>query len=725
MHSHVQVIALDVSQQNSITLGKLWRIVRARKYTVLNTLLVAMVLALAVTAIVPRRFEAVASILVNPENQNALGLNVMDAVRGGYLDNDLVQQTQIRIIQSDRIAWGVISRLRLDVRRDFAGQDASHDGGGIDTMPPSRRVALLERFRKRLRVSAVPKTQLIEVRFRDSDPATAAEVANAVANAYVENNFRTRFDATTQASEWLSKQLDELKSRVAASQDAFTEFQKKSGMIGTDETHNIYVIRLEELNKQLAAAQAERILKEARYRVAQEGRPELLAEVAPTSSLAVLRAQQADIRNQYVQLTSKYGKAHPHVIQASEQLAQLNAAIGVEVENVRARLQNEFRAAATAEQLLNGQVERQKDEAYRRNEAGVQFAILKRDVESSRDLYEDLQKKLKEAGILAGLRSTNINIIDPAEAPTVPAEPRLPLNIFVASVLGLLAGVSIAFVRENLDTTIRSSDCAEGIGDLPILGVVPREEFSSVNKLEGDPLLGDGTPLVLQRPESEFAESFRSLRTTLLLSSPGAPPKTVLVTSAAPGEGKTVTSVTTAIVLAQRGRRVLLVDADLRRSSLHRHLVPEHKGPGLSECLAGAAAPETTIVTVGSAPNLDVLLAGDRPPNPSELLDSDSMRALLAKWSGQYDHIIIDTPPVLGFADAIAPASMVDAVLLVARAQQTTKPSLMRARDILGRVHARVIGVVMNDVNLKSSDYRDYYGYSAKSEKYYSLHQHS
>jgi polysaccharide biosynthesis transport protein len=513
-----------------------------------------------------------------------------------------------------------------------------------------------------------------------------------------------------QASDWLSKQLDDLKKNVESSQQRFTEYQKKSGIIGTDETHNIFIVQLEELNKQMAGAKGERILREARYRVAVSGNPELIADVAPTSTLAILRAQQADLKNQYAQLTAKYGNAYPRVEQVSTQLNQVEGSITTQVTEIRDKFQNEYRAALETELGLNTELEKQKQQAYKMNDAGIEFAILKRDFESSRDLYEDLMKKLKESGIVAGLHSTNVDVIDPAEVPTKPAEPRVMLNIAVGLMLGMFGGIGLAFLLENLDTTIRAPEYGEILVNLPVLGVVPHLNLNGTKGHKPLSKAEQELPFLMSRPNSQFAEAFRALRTTLLLSSPGSPPKVIIVSSAAPGEGKTTVSVNCALAFAQKGAKVLLVDADLRRSGAQGRLRMQGE-LGLSSCLSGGRESAEFIKDLPGGMGLAVLPAGQKPPNPVELLDSDRMRTLLEQWREEYEHIIIDTPPLVGLSDALALSPFADAVLLVARSGRTSQQSLRRARDILNRVHARTVGVLINDLDIDSGDYYNYYGY--------------
>jgi capsular exopolysaccharide synthesis family protein len=373
--------------------------------------------------------------------------------------------------------------------------------------------------------------------------------------------------------------------------------------------------------------------------------------------------------------------------------------------------------------MLRASFEKQKQEANKLNESAIEYSLLKRDVDSNRTLYEGLLEKLKQAGITAGLRSNNFRIINAARVPTSPSEPNIPRNLSFALVLGVISAIGLAFMLENMDNTVRTPEQAQAISGLPSLGMIPLGSKSTSRGATGKRLALTASKEVVEtvtqvRPQSQMAESYRALRTSLLLSNLGAPPKVIMVTSARPQEGKTTTSINTAIVLAQKGVRVLLVDADLRRPSIHKTL---GMGPrsGLSNVLTGSATVQQTIATSPILPNLFIMPAGTPPPNPAELLASSNMRDLIVELRELYDHIVIDTPPTLSVTDAVVLSPRADATILVIRSGQTTKPALRRARDLLMQVNAHVAGVLLNAVDLTSPDYYYYYEYQGKYGQYY------
>ena len=706
------IASIRASGNEEVSLLEIGHTLRRRKLTLVTCFLGALALAVLFILVMPKRFDASARLFLDFDDSDAFGLEQLQPITG--LDPTTRLQSQMRILESETLAWTVIKQEHLYSNRAFAGRNffqsslLEHAPSDIDQASPELRARLLNRFQKSRNVTLLPKTEIVEIRFRSGDPALAARVVNSLANAYIERRFKTKYEATLHASDWLTDQLNDLKRRAEESQAKLAEYQKQTGLLGTDEVHNVVMQKLEQLDEQLSAAQGDRLLREAKYRLSLSNDPQLVATIEPESVLSSLRKQQADLRGQLAQLNAKFGPSYPRLIQARAQLADVDSAVDQEVKLVGKQLQNEYMAALKTEQLLAATVDRQKQEAYKMNGEAMQFAMLRRDVDSSRDLYEDLLKRLKEAGIVAGLKSSNVNIVDPASIPAEPAEPRAALYLALAGAFGLISGVGVSLLRDKMDGSIRTPEDVEFYCEIPSLGMIPRIlEDESPNGEEH--VTG---PAILQRPSSQFAEAFRALRTALLLSSPGAPPKVIVVTSSLPQEGKSVTSTNIAAALAQAGRKVLLVDADMRRPTLHQHL--GMRSPiGLSACLSGSTGSSSCAISFAAMPTLDVITAGERPPNPAELLASESMQSLLNQWRGQYHHVVIDTPPVLAVTDAVILAAMADCVVLVARSGQTGSQSLRRTRELLRSVNAKIAGAVVNDLAPKSLAYSEYYGHSS------------
>lgn len=684
-------------------------------------------------------YEAQGSIAINKLDPALLTFKDPSGGGSDYYDPaDL--DTEVSIVKSDLLALQVIKQLNLDKTPEFGGSGrapSSALGLTTDALQPdsARTSALLSTFKGNLRVSLRPNTRIIEIRYRSANKELAARVVNTLINTYIEQNFKTRFESTMQASDWLSKQLVDLQMKVETSQEKLVRYQKEHEILGIDEKQNITTAKLDELNRELTAAESGRMEKESVYRLVQSDDPDTAVAAATgaqsgansssgnSSLLDKLRNQRADLKIQIAELSTQFGPAYPKVAQLNNQLKEVEAQIQAELGKIVARLRGDYLASLQREKMLGDAMEKQKQEANKLNQSAIEYSLLKRDVETNRTLYEGLLEKLKEAGVTAGLRSNNFRPVDMARVPAEPAEPNIPRNLSFAFALGLTTGIGLAFLLEGIDNTVRTQEQAEMISALPSLGMIPLGSKSGAEKSRARPTVAsskEAVELITQsRPQSQMAESYRALRTSLLLASVGAPPKVILVTSALPQEGKTTTSINSAIVLAQKGIRVLLIDADLRRPAIHKTL---GMGPrsGLSNVLTGSANLQQVIVRSPLLPSLFVLPAGTTPPNPAELLASSAMKDVLEELRGQFDHIVIDSPPTLSVTDAVVMSTRSDAVVLVIRSGQTTKPALRRARDILLQVNAKVSGVLLNAVDLSSPDYYYYYEYQGKySDGYY------
>jgi capsular exopolysaccharide synthesis family protein len=530
----------------------------------------------------------------------------------------------------------------------------------------------------------------------------------------------------------LSGQLIQLKSTIQESQARLSQLQKKTGIFGTDENDNLVLSRLNDLSKELTDAEADRILKEAKYRVAQSGNPELMGIIVPDSVLPVLRGQQADLKTQLAQANSEYGPKYPKVIQLKNQLAEVEQSLQTEIADIQERFRTDYEVSAGAERQLQSAFQGQKQQAYNMSEGLDQYGILKREVESGNDLYEDLLKKLKEAGVVASLKAATVDVIDPATLPTRPVEPNNSLVLALSLLLGLGAGIACTFIAESLDNLIRSPEEVEILTGAPLFGMIPHIKgmvpHSEPGRLKTSGDEGSshwdgskqGSLVTVLRPNSQASEGFRSLRTALLLASAGTPPRTVLIASALPGEGKTTVSMNIAAALTQRSARVLLVDADLRRGVLAERL-EMGKNPGLSGSLTGAANWRDVVEALPNTANLFVLQAGPRPPNSAELLGSVQMHELLEQWKSEYDHVIIDSAPCLVVTDAVLVAQKTDVVLLVSRLAVTPRRALQRASELLQSGNGRLTGIVVNDVRVAEQYYGYGYGYGyGKYHGYYS-----
>jgi succinoglycan biosynthesis transport protein ExoP len=708
------------------------RIFIKRKWVLIATVaLVVSVVTISTLRTTPI-YEAVGSIAINKMDPVTFNLKDSSSAVDYYDPADL--DTEVRILKSDLLALQVIRQLNLDKPTEIGAGNTSPSSSlelTADAMQPdsARTSAVLAGFKGSLLVSLVPNTRIIEIRYRSPDKNLAARVVNSLANTYVEQNFKTRFESTMQASDWLSKQLVDLQIKVETSQEKLVKYQKEHEILGIDEKQNITTAKLDELNRELTSAESTRMEKESIYHLVQAGDSDSIAAAANVDGAArgssansalleKLREQQADLKIQVAQLSTQFGPSYPKLAQLNSQLKEVDAQIQSEMRKVAARLRGDYLAALQRETMLRSALEKQKQEANKLNESAIEYSLLKRDVDANRTLSEGLLERLKEAGVTAGLRSNNFRIVDVARVPTAPSGPNILRNLGFALALGLSTGIGLAFLFESMDNTVRTPEQAQTISALPSLGMIPlgSRSMKQVGSREKLALAASKEAVELvtkSRPRSQMAESYRALRTSLLLTFAGGPPKVILITSALPEEGKTTTSVNSAIVLAQKGTRVLLIDADLRRPSIHKTF---GMGPklGLSNVLTGTATLQQAIIPSTILPELFILPAGTPPPNPAELLASTKMKNILEELRKQYDHIVIDSPPTLSVTDAVVMSTGADAVVLVIRSGHTTKPALRRARDILLQVNARVCGVLVNAVDLNSPDYYYHYEYQGK-----------
>src|ERR1039458_4710459 len=708
-----------------------WRILRKRRWAVVASLAIVFALSVIATLKTTRLFRSTSKIAIFPETPNALGLKGVEDSSTDY-QYEVALETQAAILRSDALAMKVIEAMHLDQDPKFTGATSTKaaDSIRVSIMQPypAKAAGLLGAFGGGLSVQIIPNSRLVQISYTHPDPRLATEIVNALVRKFIEENFKTKFESVTQTSEWLSTELDDLQLKVQTSEEKLVRYQKDHSILGVDEKQNIVTAKLDELNRELTGAQTDRIQKESNYRLAAEGDPATFSKTSregASSMLEKLRDREAELNTQLAQATTQFGTGYPKVAELSNQVKQVRTQIAAEEVRMQQQIRDEYLAALQRETLLTTAFNQQKQEANQLNESAIEYSVLKRDAEANRQLYQDLLQRLKEAGVSAGLRSSNIRVVDVARTPTSPIKPNVPRNIELGLILGLACGIGLAFTLESLDTSIRTMEEVNSISTLPALGTIPLQFASSGSlrkrlttvSVETDK---SESPILVThaRPRSEAAEAYRSLRTSILLSSFGAPPKVILVTSALPQEGNTTISANSALVLAQRGDRVLLIDADLRRPGIDKLFGFRSRG-GLSTLISGVDKIEDVVVPYAQVPNLWILPSGPIPPQPVELLGSTVMKDYLTRWRNEFDHIIIDTPPCLSVTDAVVLSPHADRVILVARAGKTTKPALRRACELLLHVNARVMGIVLNALDLRSgSGYYYTYG-SPDPHRYY------
>ncbi len=692
------------------------KILIKRRWVILACFILAVAVAAIITALTVPVYESVARVDINPGQSTNIGLSdLVENKMGADSSNRLL--TQVRILQSDSVIYAVIESQNLYTKKPFSQVFKTSPYVPGRPLTPAQRVTLLGKLRSNLQVMSIPNTDLVEIHYQDPDPVQASVIAQAIVDQYLELDLRSRYEGTLRISNWLSGELSELKAHSAEAQRKVAQFQRDNNLIGIDaEGGNLVTDSLRLVNEQLLQAEADRIVKEARYHLAQTRNPELLVSVAPTTTLMTLRSQQAELLVQAADLKAKYGSDYPRVREVNKQLAAVQRDIDDEITNLLKRFEEEYNAAVSTQKLLQERLEQVKQQAFRVSDSFADYEILKHEAESTEELYDALQMKLKEASVTAGLNSNNVNIVDKAEVPAFPVAPLKRNNYGFGALIGLFLGISVAIFLETMDDTIRTSEDAESISGLPALAVVPR--FSGAGKSAKanyghhapapvvDPNVAPDLVSYLT-PQSISAEAFRTLRSSILLSSVDHQGRVVLITSSLAAEGKSTIAANLAVSFARRDARVLLVDTDLRRGTLHlKFRIPNREG--LSSVLVRESGASAYQRPLPDLPNLFVLPRGPIAPNPGELLASHHLESLIEQWKLEYDHVILDSAPVLPVADSLSVAPLADSTIIVVRSATTRRKALLRIRSLLKRAQARVIGIVVNDVDLRLENYYTY-----------------
>ena len=693
-------------------------VLRKHQWLILFFLLAVVTIVTIATFRMQPVYEATSRVEIGKENTGVIlpfqGVDPYDL----YLDSESNLETQGKILQSETLALQTIASTGLANHPEFGGQPGKiiKPIATAASAANQQRPAVLGAFMGRLKVRRVPNSRLLDVTFESTDPNLAARVANAHLENFIEQNFKSRFDATTAASNFLAGQLNDLKGKVEKSEDARITYERQHQIWTIDEKQNITTQKLADLNKELTEAQADRVRKEAMYQLVRSGNVDAIP--AARDAIQDVLKTQVETRARYIDALNQYGPNYPKVLRLQAQVKEIEQMVEREKANVANRVEAEYRAARQRELLLSQALDKQKIEANQMAEKLVQYNILKREAEANKQLYEGLLQKLKEAGISAGLRSSNIRVVDPAMIPSTPSRPQKTRNIMLAFLVGLVGGVGLALLREYLDNTVKTPDDVEALARLPSLAVVPAyvtlNGRGRVPKLLKSPS-EDGAEVRVElvshsMPQSQISEAFRALRTSLLLSQAEHPPQVILLTSALPREGKTTVAVNLAVTLAQLGDRTLLIDADLRKPGIGRALsLADGKYAGLTSYLAGVSSLELVTVPHPIITNLAAIPTGPIPPNPADLLSSRRLSEALAALRQEYKFIVIDSPPVMAATDPVILSVLVDGVLLVVRSGQTPKDAFTRARDQLAAVRCRFLGVVLNAVDSSSPDY--YYSY--------------
>jgi polysaccharide biosynthesis transport protein len=692
----------------------LW-IIKRHRWKIFSFIFAAVAATWIISSRITPVYESTAKIDI--DRQMPTGVIGQEAVRTTLNDSDQFLATQVNLIQSDSVLRPVAQQYKL-LEIEGQGQSQVSEDATLDADAP----VLL----KNLKVTRPPNTYILLISYRSADRRLAADVANAVARSYLEHTYTIRIKSSASLSAFMEKQLEELRAKMERSSAALVQFERELNVINPEEKTNILSTRLLQLNTDYTKAQSERIGKEAGWRSVQGGSLDAAAVSSQGEILKKIAERLNETQQKFADVQTHYGENHPEYRKVASQLVELQRQYQSAKESIVKRVEVEYREAVNREAMLQKSVAETKKEYDSLNARSFEYQSRKREAEADKSLYEELVRKIKEAGINAGFQNSNIRIADNARPAKRPVFPDLRLNLVLAFLFSSLLAVGASVLSDTMDNTIRDPDQAKALLNIDVAGTLPQ-----VKPWRGKliPLAAADSPatlaLVKQRrgrtragaSTSGFEEAIRSLRNSILLSNVDRPMKSLMVTSASPSEGKSTTAIHLALAHAQQKHKTLLIDGDFRRPGIHRRLGMSTE-TGLSAALQNGLNWHKEVLKVEAIPGLDVLLAGQHSRVATDLLGSN-LHKILAEASTEYDLIIIDAPPVLGFSESLQMATAVDGVVMVAKAGETNRRAVTSAVSTLQRLHANVVGLVLNEVTKDMSDGYSYYGYYGKYYKYY------
>ena len=689
------------------------RVLHKRRWTAGTAFLIVLASVTAYTFTVTPIYEARTRLLIEAEGPNIINFTeVVDEqrTRADYY------QTQYSILQSRQLARKTIGALQLWDSPHLGGQPRSGIVATLFGVKPavptdqpsaaetSAQSRAIDRFLDNLTISPIRNSRLVDVKYQLSDPELAMRVVNAIAKNYIDQNLEYKFTASKEASDWLGDRLAEQRRQVESAETALQRYREQHDAISLHDHENIVVQKLSDLNAAVTQARTERFQKQALYRQLESlggknGGLDTFPAILSNTYIQQQKAELAQLQSQQSQLSEKLGEKHPEIIKIKTAIQLAQAKLEGEIAKVGQSVRNEYLSALAKENSLTRALDQQKAEAQTMNRKAIDYGVLERDVQSSKQIYESLLQRAKETGVSSELKTSNIRVVDAAERPREPASPRKLLNLTLALFGGSLSALGLAFFFEYVDSRIKTpEEIRTHLGLVP-LGMVPAIDPSS---WQGNaPLICNGVP-------PGFAEAIRAIRTNVLFSSAAEGARTLLITSTAPGEGKTLIAANLAIGLAQAGQRVLLIDADMRCPRLH-DMFKQKQEPGLSNLMVGHAAPSACI-RKSSVIGLWLLTSGRVPPNPAELLGSQRFKEFIRSLGEHFDSVIIDSPPALAVTDAAVAAAAATGVVFVIGAEMTSRQSAKIALQQLENGHPRFLGAVLNRVELERNAYY-YSGY--------------
>ena len=754
--NEIQLADYEVAEAREINLRDYWDRLLRRKGTILAVTLGVLILGAFWTFIQKPVYTAKAQLLIEKE-PNILSFEQVLQIESM---RDDFYQTQYKLLSGRGLADTVIERLKLYENEEFVGRPEKRKKP-VDPTDHVFREGLIDGFLGRLAVRPVRLTRLVETSFSARDPKLAADAVNELSAAFIDLNINIKYAATEQATTFLSEQIKGLQTEIEQKEKELQGLEADANIIALSDTETTVIDRLSQLNKALTEAQVERSQKEATWNGLKNVGPDYVPEAISNPLIQRLREDYVRLKREYQKMEERFQPDYPELQRTKVELDSARISLADETQNLVKGAYSEYQTALSRERSLEAEFNEQKGEAFKMNSSAVLYNGLKVEIQNKKTLLDSLLRRESETGVearLKGLRTSNIRVVDRARVPVHPSSPNKKRNLILALLLGLGGGVGLAFLFDFLDNSVKTSEDVERYAGLPTLGVVPKFSLEGANKAYsyGRRLKAGKVPAQLAAgtateetgetadagaataetapaasfvaevekaehpgsielvphffPNSRLAESYRSIRTALLLSSADSPVKTVAVTSAMPGEGKTVTAANLAVTLAQSGKTVLVVDADLRRPRQHRIFKVKNTF-GLTTYLTDSVEIKDVVKSTEIA-NLFLVNAGPVPPNPAELLGSDRMARFIRMMAEESDFVIFDLPPMLEISDALVLGAKVDGLMLVVHGDRTSREALRKAREKLDLLKIRTLGVVINNVTLPQHGayyYKDYY----------------
>jgi len=760
--------------EDKVNLRQMWRTLRKRQWLIIS--IVVTVTSLVAVEMLRTRPIYQASTIIEVGKENSTLVRTGDLIIND--DSDPYYQVNIKtkmlLLNSRELHEDVVADLKLDQNPKFMDTEKSTlsklfgalfgkkeddddtaesadiddpvvEGEQVRSPEETARLApFVTSMEENLVVEPLRDTRALKVSFTHASPSIVAAVVNGIARNFMQLNFQSKTEKFANAANWLDSATRELRSKVEQSEQALANYTRENNLFSLSDKNRdsttLTTDKLARLHDQALRAETERMLKQTLYEELKDGRIAELPEAFADPKLMDLRKQLNDLQLSAAQISVKYSPKNPKALEVQQQIALVQSQIDANRKSLETKLKIEYERALQDERSFKAALVATKGEAVRENQTSIQYNILKQDVETARSLYTDFLQKTNQAKAQVAEQHNNLKVIERASIPKKPVGPKRALMIMLGFAVSLMGSVGLVFLLESLDNTIKNTEDVSRYVQLPALGVIPVFAAAATQKTIADKrrkAIGSGNKgkaiklyygpeerptggLAILDTRSTAAEAYRALRTSVLLSAAGSPPKTILFTSSQPAEGKTTTVINTAISLAQLGASVLIIDCDLRKPTTHKVLGVNHSR-GISTYLSRDVEVDDLIQNLPQQNNISLLPCGPIPPNPAELISSDKMKAMLASLAQRYDHILIDAPPIISVTDAVILSKLVDGVIMVVHGGRSTREAVRRARQELESVGAKIFGVVLNNVDLRHDAYDGYYysqyGYGQEQAK--------